>query len=217
MTAPLNNSNTGKQPGLRKYVEDFPLADLVRCLRAHGWTRELSNRDAIHRMHPNVDDRFMFVNVGYNLRPMEISGAIGRCQLRRLDQMNENRKSNRERLLSAIKSHPNWNGQLRFPHAPPKADPAWFGFVALLRPELKVSLPEYLQHLTDEKVENRPIISGNFVNQPAIKTLALQTDAQGYSGADELGSCGFFIGVHTYPLSEGQIDYLADVMLSFKF
>lgn len=190
-------------------------ADLLRCLRAHGWTRELSNKEAIHRAYPHVDERFMFVNVGYNLRPMELSGAIGKCQLGRLDVMNSNRKQNRERLLSALMSSPKWQGQLKFPCAPDGADPAWFGFVAFLRDDLKSTLKEYLNFLTGKKVENRPVISGNFVHQPAIKTFGIKTDAKGYPGAEYIGSAGFFIGVHTYALSETQIAFLSDTLLSF--
>lgn len=190
-------------------------ADLIRCLRAHGWTRELSNKREIHVAHPRVDQRFMFVNVGYNLRPMEISGAVGKWQLKRLDSMNANRISNRERLLLAITSHAKWNGQLRFPEAPANAIPAWFGFVALLRKEKRDILPAYLEYLTKNKVENRPIISGNFIHQPAVKSLGIATDPKGYPGADDLGSCGFFIGVHTYPLTEKQIQYLADTLLHY--
>ena len=193
-------------------------ADLVRCLRAHGWTRELSNKDKLHQEYSHIDSRFMFVNVGYNLRPMEISGAIGKCQLLRLDSMNANRKENRARLLQALKGHNKWKNQLRFPAAPNDlADPAWFGFVALLREDLKNNLADYLSYLTDNNIENRPIISGNFVHQPAIKTLGIDVDPKGYTGADDLGTCGFFIGVHTYRLSDTQIQYLANTMLSFDF
>ena len=193
-------------------------ADLLRCLRAHGWTRELSNKDELHEKYAHIDSRFMFVNVGYNLRPMEISGAIGKCQLLRLDSMNANRKENRERLLQALKSHEKWKDQFRFPNAPNQAaDPAWFGFVAVLRRDLQDRLPAYLEFLTRHKVENRPIISGNFVHQPAIQTLGLDVDPNGYPGSDELGTCGFFIGVHTYRLSDAQISYLAETMLTFDF
>jgi len=193
-------------------------ADLVRCLRAHGWTRELSNKHELHEKYAHIDSRFMFVNVGYNLRPMEISGAIGKCQLLRLGSMNANRKENRERLLRALQSHEKWEGQLRFPTAPSEsADPAWFGFVAMLRRDLQSCLATYLEFLTRHQIENRPIISGNFVHQPAIKTLGLNVDLKGYPGSDELGMCGFFIGVHTYRLSDAQISYLANTMLAFDF
>lgn len=193
-------------------------ADLLRCLRAHGWTRELSNKENFHDAHPNIDSRFMFVNVGYNLRPMEISGAIGICQLLRLDAMNNCRRANREKLLSSLKAHSMWHGQFRFPLASSKSsNPAWFGFVVILRQDLHRSLSQYLQYLTQHGIENRPIISGNFVHQPAIRALGLSVDPDGYPGADELGTCGFFIGVHTYRLSDAQVRYLTDTMLAFDF
>lgn len=193
-------------------------ADLLRCLRAHGWTRELSNKEQLHDAYPDIDSRFMFVNLGYNLRPMEISGAVGKCQLERLDAMNVCRKANRESLVRAIKAHPKWNEQFRFPVEPSaSADTAWFGFVVILRRDLHESLSKYLQFLTQNNIENRPIISGNFVHQPAIRSLGLKIDPAGYPGADELGTCGFFIGVHTYPLTATHVLHLTDTMLSFDF
>ena len=51
--------------------------DLLRCLRSHGWSREQSNRDAIERENPAIDPRYLFVNLGYNVRPMEIQAAFG--------------------------------------------------------------------------------------------------------------------------------------------
>ena len=51
--------------------------DLLKCLRAHGWSREQSNRSALESANGHIDPRFLFVNVGYNLRPMEIQAAFG--------------------------------------------------------------------------------------------------------------------------------------------
>lgn len=194
-------------------------ADLLRCLRAHGWSREQSDKGAIHAGNPQIDPRFCFINLGYNLRPTEIAGALGLCQLQRLDSMNSNRKANRARLMTSIKSHSKWESQLIFPEASPGSDPAWFGFVGILNPNMEYLHKEYLEHLTSRGIENRPIISGNFVNQPAVRTLGL-TDVvkdNKFPGADYIGKCGFFIGIHTYPLSESQISYLTESLLDFDF
>ena len=142
-------------------------ADLLRCLRAHGWTRELSNKDAYHRMYPEVDSRFMFVNLGFNLRPMEISGAIGKCQLRRLEEMNDNRISNRAKLIDALKMHPNWAGQLRFPVGPPTSEPAWFVAAASASkfaelPELHITAkgaPTFLANSSSNSLTCLPMVS----------------------------------------------------------
>jgi hypothetical protein len=76
-----------------------------------------------------------------------------------------------------------------------------------------------LKHLSSRGIENRPIISGNFITQPAIKTLGLDhaLKDETFPGADYLGSCGFFIGIHTYPLTKKQIAYLTDSILDFDF
>ncbi|CAL6331718.1 unnamed protein product [Bathycoccus prasinos] len=194
-------------------------ADLLKCLRAHGWSREQTNKESIHAQNPQIDPRFCFINLGYNLRPTEIAGALGLCQLERLDSMNSNRKANRARLLTSIKADCRWESQLMFPEAPANSDPAWFGFVGILHPSMEYLQKDYLEHLSSREIENRPIISGNFITQPAIKTLELECELKDkiFPGADYLGNCGFFIGIHTYPLSEKQIAYLTDSLLDFDF
>ena len=194
-------------------------ADLLKCLRAHGWSREQSNKEVIHAENPHVDPRFCFINLGYNLRPTEIAGALGLCQLQRLDSMNSNRKANRARLITSIKSDPRWDSQFVFPEAPENSDPAWFGFVGILQRGMEYLQKDYLKHLSSRGIENRPIISGNFITQPAIKTLGLDhaLKDETFPGADYLGSCGFFIGIHTYPLTKKQIAYLTDSILDFDF
>ena len=194
-------------------------ADLLKCLRAHGWSREQSNKEVIHAENPHVDPRFCFINLGYNLRPTEIAGALGLCQLWRLDSMNTNRKANRARLITSIKSDPRWDSQLVFPEAPENSDPAWFGFVGVLQRGMEYLQKDYLEHLSSRGIENRPIISGNFITQPAIKTLGLEYALKDgtFPGADYLGSCGFFIDIHTYPLTQEQVAYLTDSLLDFDF
>src|SRR3954462_2601908 len=72
-------------------TNDDDLAELLRCLRAHGWTRHLRNRAAIEARHPELDPRFLFVNTSFNLRPTEIQAALGLEQLRKLDRFNQRR------------------------------------------------------------------------------------------------------------------------------
>src|SRR5437667_10484732 len=80
---------------LAKTEEDF---DLLKCLRTHGWSREQSNRAQLERENPHIDPRFLFINVGYNLRPMEIQAAFGLEQLKRLNIMNQHRRHNFQRI-----------------------------------------------------------------------------------------------------------------------
>ena len=195
-------------------LEDY---DLLKCLRAHGWSRELSNKKELEATNSQVDPRFLFVNVGYNLRPMEIQAAFGICQLERLKGMNENRNTNRERLIKALESHPKWKEQIRFPTASPGTKPAWFGFAAMLQDKLVSSRKNYLEYLSSQGVENRPIVSGNFVRQPALKMLGIPGTPEDYPGAESLDQAGFFIGLHTEILSSEVIAKLTNILLSYEF
>jgi len=191
--------------------------DLLCCLRAHGWSRALSNRTEVEAQHSEIDPRFLFINVGYNLRPMEIQAAIGLCQLERLDRMNATRVQNREKLLTALQSHPRWLGQLEFPASAPDVEAIWFGFTALLRADLVAHYRDYLKHLSRCAVENRPIVSGNFTRQPGLKLMGIEAEPSDFPGAERIHQSGFFIGLHTEPLTDETVRRLADVLLAFEF
>jgi CDP-6-deoxy-D-xylo-4-hexulose-3-dehydrase len=189
-------------------------ADLLRSLRAHGWSRDLSNRDAIEREHADVDPRFLFVHAGYNVRPLDLQAAIGQVQIARLTGMNETRNRNRERLIARLLAHPRWDGRLAFTEASPGTAPAWFGFTCLLSPRFGVPKTAYLAHLTKSGVENRPVISGNFTRQPALRDHGIVCDPADYPGAEAIDRLGFFIGIHTEVLSDDLVALLADILLA---
>lgn len=195
-------------------LEDF---DLLKCLRAHGWTRELHDRKEREARHSDVDPRFCFVNVGYNFRPMEIQAAMGICQLDVIGEFNANRVANWNRLKAALRAHPKWNEQLSFPEAAPGTDPVWFGFPALLDPKLSHQQRAYLDYLTAKGVENRPVISGNFARQPALKLYQVGCKPEDFPGAETVHHRGFFIGLHTEKLTDSTLATLADIVLGFDF
>jgi CDP-6-deoxy-D-xylo-4-hexulose-3-dehydrase len=74
----------------------------LRRLRAHGWTRHLTNRAEVEARHADIDPRFCFVSVGYNVRPMEVQGAMLRVQLRKLEPFNACRRDNYARIEAAL-------------------------------------------------------------------------------------------------------------------
>jgi len=197
-----------------KTLEDY---NLLKCLRAHGWTRDLSNKEEINKKYPKINDKFLFINFGYNLRPIEISAAIGRCQLKKLDMMNYNRKLNRINIINSLKTHDKWNNQLIFTSNPKNSDPAWFGFTTLLSEQFKHQYFDYLQYLSDNGIENRPIISGNITRQPIINLLDQDINPKDFLGAEIITERGFFLGIHTTLLSDKKIKLLTDKLLNFNF
>ncbi|HVI42036.1 MAG TPA: DegT/DnrJ/EryC1/StrS family aminotransferase [Anaerovoracaceae bacterium] len=194
-------------------TDDDDYYELMKCLRAHGWSRNLNNKDQIQEQYPDVDPRFTFVNLGYNVRPMEIQAAMGISQLQKLKTKNDNRKLNYQAIKSKIETDPR-NTFISFPKASDKADVAWFGVTLFLNES--VQLKEYLNYLTANGVENRPIITGNIVRQPVIKDLYPDLNPLDFPGAEECHFRGLFIGLSTNLMSEATVQELVDILLGYK-
>jgi CDP-6-deoxy-D-xylo-4-hexulose-3-dehydrase len=187
--------------------------DLLKCLRAHGWSREQSNRAALERDNSHIDPRFLFINLGYNVRPMEIQAAFGLEQLKRLPDMNAQRRSNVHRIRAAFRAHPQWRGQLLLPQASPRLDACWFGFPFLVDAALRVDHKALTATLLAHGVDTRPIVSGNMALQPAIRHFNIDLSGGPFTGAQAVHERGLFIGCHARPLDEAIITRLVDLIL----
>ena len=189
----------------------------LRRQRAHGWTRHLTNRAEVEARYPDIDSRFLFVSLGYNVRPMEVQGAMLRVQLRKLDAFNACRRDNLARIEAALSRDARFATTMTLMKAAEGTDPAWFGIGAVLHHPYAHQLREYLAYLHEHGVENRPVISGNFVRQPMIAEALPHLRASDFPGAEVIHSRGFFIGVHQLPVADADIDALVRAMLSFEF
>ena len=189
----------------------------LRCLRAHGWTRHLTNAAEVEAAHPDIDPRFLFVNVGYNLRPLEVQGAMLLVQLDKMHAFNACRRDNLARIQAALEADPRFASVMCLSRAAPGTNPAWFGIGAVLHRPYAHQLGAYLAYLSARGIENRPIISGNFVRQPAIAAYCPDARPEDFPGAEVVHGRGFFIGVHQVRVDDATIAQLVDVMLEFEF
>jgi len=197
--------------------------DLLKSMRAHGWSRSLREEDRkkLEAEYPDIDPRFLFINTGYNFRPQEINGAMGLVQLEKLDQMNSVRISNHQRLVGKLTKDKRWKEQFVFPHeVKGMTHCVWFGFNCLINPKLgktKQDLNKFLKYLDEKGIQNRPIISGNFVRQPALKKLGMNIDPLTFPGAEMVNDLGFFTGIHPIVIEEETMDKIVDIFLAYEF
>ena len=187
--------------------------DLLRCLRSHGWSREQSDRAQIEQANPGIDPRYLFVNLGYNVRPMEIQAAFGVEQLSRLGVMNAHRKDNVRRLRDAFCRHALWRDQLHFPVASSGLEPCWFGFPFLIAESVRFDNRAFTRLLLDRGIDTRPIVSGNMALQPAMRLLPVDLSLAPFCGAQRIHDRGVYIGCHAKPLEHTRIEWLADTVL----
>lgn len=194
-------------------TNDDETYELIKCLRAHGWTRNLKNKEDIHSNFPDLDSRFTFVNLGFNFRPMEIQAAMGLNQLNKLNTNNNNRKNNFSKIKNKIENDFR-NNFISFPKENENSDISWFGITMFL--DENINLKEYLEYLTLAGVENRPLITGNMVRQPVIKDLYPNLNPLDFKGAEFCHFRGLFIGLSVEPMSNDLIDELVEIILNFK-
>jgi CDP-6-deoxy-D-xylo-4-hexulose-3-dehydrase len=194
---------------IAKSKEDY---DLLKCLRTHGWSREQSNKEELESMYEHIDSRFLFINMGYNLRPMEIQAAFGLEQIRRLESMNTCRRENVGKLRRAFLGHSLWKNQLQFPQATVALDPCWFGFPFIIKQEIG-DCKKFTRDLMKRGIDTRPIVSGNMALQPAVKMFNVDLSMGPFLGAQIIHERGFFVGCHSKPLDDERIYQLVTAIL----
>ena len=187
--------------------------NLLKSLRSHGWSRNIKMSKKFLNQYKNIDQRFLFINSGYNLRPTEIQSAIANNQFSRLKEFMKIRDNNRKLIINTLKQHKNWQDQFKFVKLSKNIQPSWFGLPILINEKFKTKKQRFLKILNKQGIENRPILSGNFANQPASKLFNLNSKREKFKNAQIIEDLGFFIGLHTQKLSLKDAKYLANSLL----
>ncbi len=192
-------------------TDDAALADALRSLRAHGWIRERSDRDALAAAHPEIDPRFLFVSAGYNLRPTELQAAFGLAQLPRLADWVDRRRANHVDWCARLAALP---GLRVFPEAPDTAH-AGFAFPVLLDPAEAERRASLCAHLARAGIETRPVSGGNLARQPAFRRVPAARIPHPTPVADAVHAGGFFVGnSHAFGPAHGA--RLADAIAAWR-
>lgn len=146
-------------------------AELARAMRAFGWVRDLKDKEAIARVHSGIDPRFLFINLGYNLRPTEIQGAFGIHQMAKLESYIQIRRENARywgERLGAL-------NHLLLHREREDTRHVWFGYPIVVRPDAPFTRKELVDYLEARGIETRPIMAGNIDEQPALRLFPHRT------------------------------------------
>ena len=202
---------------LCKNKEDY---EILVSLRSHGWSRSNNSKQYIKnaKKYPKLDPRYIFMNQGFNLRPSDIQAAMGSSQLKRLGQFIKIRTSNRERIINSLKKDPRWNNQFRFIKIPKNIFPSYMGLPILLNKSMnkKVKM-ELLFYLESKGIETRPILTGNFLNQPSIKLFRINKNKFKFKGAQSVEDLGFLIGLHTKKIKNRHLNLIKNSLFHIDY
>ena len=190
--------------------------NILKSLRSHGWSRGTNFHNIYKKKFKKIDDRFLFINSGYNLRPTDVQAAIALNQFKRLNTFISIRKKNRSKIIQKIKKNIKWNNQFHFVSHSKNISPSWFGLPILINKKYLNKKKKFLDYLTKIGIENRPILSGNFTNQPSTKLYKLNKKKLVFNNAQTIDDLGFFIGLHTKKMPNKIIEYIAKNLLKIS-
>ena len=147
-------------------TDNDEFAALAKSLRVFGWVRDLDNKDELAKLHGDSDPRYLFVNIGYNIRPTEMQAAFGIHQLPKLEKFIEIRRNNAEFWTMKLSQYQDC---LLLHNEREGTRHVWFACPVTVRPEAPFSRRDLVDFLEARNVETRPIMSGNIAEQPGIK------------------------------------------------
>ena len=183
-------------------TNDEELYHILLSMRAHGWTRNLPKHNKLTgtKTDDAFAESFKFVLPGYNLRPLEMSGAIGVEQIRKLPGLLSERRHNATKFKTLMLRYPQFRIQKEIGQS------SWFGFSIIVEKGSGFTRDDAVNVLNEHRIDVRPIVAGNFAKNEVLRWFDYEIHGT-LENADELDSNGLFIGNHHYCLDK-QFDLL---------
>ena len=154
-----------------------------------------------------VDHKYLFTNIGYNLKPLDMQGAIGIAQMEKIEEIETKRRINFMSISNAITC---FVDRVHVASTHSKADPCWFGVPIICDTvALKTS---FVAHLEKHKIQTRPYFAGNILRHPGYRHLG---DAAQFPFANQAMDRVFFIGCAPH-YTEEILNYIAEVVKSWQ-
>ncbi len=215
---PAHHITTGEGGAI--ITNDPVLAQLVRAFR--DWGRDCycaggENNTCGKRFSQTFGDlplgydhKYVYSEIGYNLKMTDIQAAIGSAQMDKLASFCEKRKGNFERFYKVFNKYPQY---FILPEKTPQSDPAWFSFIVTLKQDCPFTRDQITAFFNDNLIETRNLFAGNMAKQPGFINRNYRV-AEHLDNTDYIMNHTFFLG--TYPGLTGQmIDYVNETLSLF--
>lgn len=215
---PAHHITTGEGGAI--ITNDPVLANLVRAFRdwgrdcycAGGENNTCGKRfsQSFGQLPFGYDHKYVYSEIGYNLKMTDIQAAIGAAQMDKLDHFGEQRKKNFKAWYNIFNKYPQY---FSLPKATEHADPSWFAFIVTLKEGTPFTRDEFTGHLNAKLIETRNLFAGNMTKQPAFVGKNWLV-ADNLNNTDYIMNNTFFLG--TYPgLTKEMFDYADNVISDF--
>ena len=157
------------------------------------------------------DHKYVYEEIGYNLKPLDLQAAMGLVQLEKLDNIIETRKRNHQRLFQIFS---NYESKFILPKATDGSDPSWFAFPITVKESAGFRRTELTMFFEDNKIQTRNYFGGNILLQPGYTHLSTGDPIKDFPNATFATTNTFFLGVSPV-ITDGQLDYIESVITKF--
>ncbi len=172
-------------------TDDEELYHILLSIRSHGWTRHLPKDNKVVEKSDNAfHESFRFVLPGYNVRPLDMSGALGKEQLRKLPAIISGRQENAKFFVETFSKIEGISIQQE------TGNSSWFGFAIICDAGSEMR-DKLVEALTNEDVDCRPIVAGDFTKNEVMSYFDYELHGE-MTNSSLIDSSGFFIGNHHY-------------------
>jgi CDP-6-deoxy-D-xylo-4-hexulose-3-dehydrase len=172
------------------------------CGRRFGWK--------LGTLPLGYDHKYIYSHLGYNLKPLDIQAAIGRQQLKKLDNFVSARRANHATLVDALRPYEEF---LVLPQATQHSEPSWFGLLLTVRDGAPFTRVDLVRHLEVRRIQTRQLFGGNLLRQPAFQDVPHRVVGD-LTVTDKIMNDSFFIGVYPGMTAE-MIDYVIGALEEF--
>ena len=203
-------------------ANDEQQARKIRILS--GWGRQSSlneTEDIDERLKGRMDglpydSKFIFSEVGYNMRTTDISAAFGLVQLKKLPEFIATRRNNFNDLVNYLSKYPEFFILPRsyLPYSHTNVQTAWMSLPVTLTAEAPFLRNDIIRHLERLNIQTRPVFTGNITRHPGFKGILHVKSKDGYRNADYIMDHGFVIGCH-HGLTRAHLDHIKNSFESF--
>ena len=153
-----------------------------------------------------IDHKYVYTQMGYNLKPLDFQGAVGSVQIDKFEEIHQKRRTNKKLVQEHFEKIPG----VRSVEELPKAETSWFGVPIIC--DSKDTKTKLTRHLEDNKVQTRNYFAGNLLMHPGYSHLDYYKN---YPNSCRVLDLVFFVGCSP-TITEPMIDYVGTVTSSFK-
>jgi len=158
------------------------------------------------------DHKYVYDEIGYNLKPIEVQAAMGLEQIKKLPEIKKRRNYNHERLCNIFRKYEDY---FIIPKATKNSDPSWFAFALTIKDNNKFKRKDIVNFLESNKIQTRPYFAGNIMLQPAYEGLMDVEDViKKFPNARKVTTDTFFLGTSPVILEE-QLNYIEETVDKF--